>query len=100
MRQLTATKDIKPENMTDYILIGTIYKFKGLERPIVYVVGASQGLLPPFRLGETPDGALWKFVGTERHVAVTRAKDVCHISGIQNWATIKDPQPSSAGCCN
>lgn len=104
VRQLTATKDIKPENMTDYILIGTIYKFKGLERPIVYVVGASQGLLPHrFSLGETPPtdglpipstGSLWD----ERnvmYVAVTRAKDVCHISGIQNWATIKDPlEPS------
>jgi len=104
VRQLTATKDIKPENLTDYILIGTIYKFKGLERPVVYVVGASQGLLPHrFSLGETPPtdglpipatGSVWD----ERnlmYVAVTRAKDICHITGIQNWITIQDQlQPS------
>jgi superfamily I DNA/RNA helicase len=68
------------------------------------VVGASQGLLPHrFSLGEIPptDGLPITSTGSlsdERnvmYVAVTRAKDVCHISGIQNWATIKDPlEPS------
>jgi superfamily I DNA/RNA helicase len=95
---LQATKDVKPENLTDYVLLGTIYRFKGLERPTVFIIGASQLILPHrFSLGfpVPTDGLAVSSTSTvwdERNltfVGVTRAKDCCIISGVRQWPSIK-----------
>jgi superfamily I DNA/RNA helicase len=96
--QLQAVKNVKPEEMVDYILIGTVFRFKGLERPNVWVLGLSEKLLPHrFSLGDPAptDGLPMMQVSTvvdERniaYVAVTRAIRECHLSGTETWPTIK-----------
>ncbi|HMN10769.1 MAG TPA: ATP-dependent helicase, partial [Bellilinea sp.] len=98
--QLQAGQDVKPEDLVDYVLIGTIYRFKGLERPNVYVVGVCEDILPhKFSMGTTPptDGIPIQSKTTvwdERnvmYVAVTRAKRKCRVSGMAQWPGRKDP---------
>lgn len=100
MGQLQAGKNVKPEDLVDYVLIGTIYRFKGLERPNTYIIGASDGVLPHrFSLGWTPptDGIPRPSKSTvwdERnvmYVAVTRAKRRCRVSGVAQWPGQKEP---------
>lgn len=97
---LQATKDVKPEDLTDYVLIGTVYRFKGLERPVVYVIGLSDGIFPHrFSLGDAipTDGVPLPRTSTEWdernlcYVAITRAKQECQLSGIATWHTSRDP---------
>jgi superfamily I DNA/RNA helicase len=97
--QLQSTNKVKPKDLVDYVLLGTIYRFKGLERKVVYVVGLSEGLLPHrFSLGANipTDGVPLPRTGTvwdERnltYVAVTRAIEECHLSGVADWPTVKE----------
>lgn len=103
--QLRNLKGVKPEDLVDYVLVGTIYRFKGLERDVVYVMGMSDGLLPhAFALGDAnphTDGLPVEnstSVRSERNVAfvaITRARKECHCSGIETWPTRKDPMEPS-----
>lgn len=102
--QLQATKQVKPENLVDYVLIGTGYRAKGLERKAVWGIGWSDRLFPhKFNLGEPvpSDGLPIPQIGTvedERclaYVIVTRAIFECHLSGVASWPTIREPlEPS------
>jgi DNA helicase-2/ATP-dependent DNA helicase PcrA len=92
--QLSNTKDVKPEDLVDYVLIGTVYRFKGLERDCGWIIGLSDGVLPhKFALGATPptDGLPIPSIGSvwdERnvmYVAVTRARTEVHCSGVAIW---------------
>lgn len=103
--QLRNLKGVKPEDLVDYVLVGTVYRFKGLERDVVYVIGMSDGLLPhAFAIGTASphtDGLPVEnttSVRSERNVAfvaVTRAKIECHCSGVEIWPTHDTPMEPS-----
>lgn len=98
-RQLQKLQSVKPEELIGYILVGTVYRFKGLERDAVWVIGLSDGLLPhAFATGDAiprTDGLPVENTTTiesERNVAfvaVTRARIECHCSGVHKWPGAK-----------
>lgn len=67
----------------------TIHKSKGLEFPVVFVAGATEGLLPHGRALDSDDGKdKPKAVEEERrlmYVAVTRAESKCYVSAINSF---------------
>lgn len=78
---LMQNQNKKDEDATNKVKLMTIHKSKGLEFPIVFVAGASDGILPHFR-AELPSQ-----VEEERrvmYVAMTRAEEMLYISSI-DW---------------
>jgi DNA helicase-2/ATP-dependent DNA helicase PcrA len=60
----------------------SIHRSKGLEWPVVFVVGASEELLPHRRCMD-PES-----LEEERrlaYVAITRARDELHVSSVREW---------------
>jgi DNA helicase-2/ATP-dependent DNA helicase PcrA len=69
--------DLRGENEDDAVTILSIHRSKGLEWPVVFIAGMSEGLLP-HALAKTPQD-----VEEERrmaYVAMTRAEDVLFVS--------------------
>jgi len=76
------------------VVLATIHKLKGRERPIVFGIGWSEGLLPHRRalsVEEEPEAlAIPNFssIQDERcaaYVCMTRAQDQLYLSSIQQW---------------
>lgn len=107
-----ASRRVKDRDWDEFVVISTIHGLKGLERPVVYGVGISEGevliseseepiwhkvtapygLLPhTFSLTEPPRLGVLNFGGQGKiedercifFVLLTRAKDECHLSGIR-----------------
>lgn len=97
-----AAQDAKDRNWDEYVVISTVHRLKGLERPVVYGVGFGEGtktlpsgetvpagllphtfsLTPPPNFGVLPTGGMGR-VEDERCLAfvlVTRAKNEVHLS--------------------
>ena len=94
----------KDKDWSDYVVISTIHRLKGLEREIVFGAGMSEGeiedtgmpagllphtfsLTPPPQNGILPTGGQ-SLVEDERDIAfvlVSRAKSECHLSGVQTY---------------
>lgn len=48
----TETEDSKSDSMQRKISISTVHSFKGLEAPIVFIVGVEDGIYPFYRASE------------------------------------------------
>lgn len=74
----------KAKHSIDGVQLMTIHKSKGLEFPVVYVAGVTEGLLPHFRaIEDSMDGSKPYALEEERrllYVAITRAEEECYIS--------------------
>ena len=98
---IKADMDAKNKDWKDYVIISTIHRLKGLERPVVYGMGITEGadkhgnpngLLPhtfsmvqPPQFGVLPSGGMGR-IEDERcimFVLCSRAKDEVHLSGAQ-----------------
>jgi len=75
--------DLRGENTDDAVTILSVHRSKGLEWPVVFVAGMSEGLMP-HALAETPED-----VEEERrmaYVAMTRAEDALFVSSTSTYA--------------
>ncbi len=82
--ELDARAELQHAPVADGVTLASIHSAKGLEWPVVFVVGCSDGLLP-LQYAETPEQ-----VEEERrlaYVAATRAADRLHLS----WARARQP---------
>lgn len=95
----------KDSNVLDEsVVLGTVHKLKGQERPIVYGIGWNEGILPHAKAiyqiersteEDLPVG-VQTTVNDERCVAfvlITRAKDEVNLSSVQTWNG-KEVEPS------
>jgi len=97
---IQAAKDSKNKNWDKYVVLSTVHRLKGMERPIMFGIGwcenasESTGLLPhTFSMGVKPPGGILDFgnsgnIEDERcigYVCVTRAKDRAYLSGFRNF---------------
>jgi len=102
----------KNKDWSDYVVISTCHRLKGLEREIVYGAGLSEGfvenaktgaqtlsgllphtfsLIPPPQNGILPTGGMGR-IEDERDIVfvlVSRAKTECHLSGVQAYRKAK-----------
>ena len=82
------TDDVNPEageEATGRVNLMTLHAAKGLEFPLVFVVGVEEELLPHARAVEEDDGRGGRGVQEERrllYVGMTRARELLHLS----WA--------------
>ena len=97
---IKAAEAVKDKEWGEYVVLSTVHRLKGLERPVVYGVGLSenppkqQGLLPhtfslqpPPQLGILPAGGQGR-VEDERCIAfvlVSRAMEEAHLSGVMRY---------------
>ena len=82
--ELDARAELQHAPVADGVTLASVHAAKGLEWPVVFVVGCSDGLLP-LQHASTPDQ-----VEEERrlaYVAITRAADRLHLS----WARSRQP---------
>jgi DNA helicase-2/ATP-dependent DNA helicase PcrA len=82
--ELDARAEVQHAPVADGVTLSSIHSAKGLEWPVVFVVGCSDGLLP-LQHAETADQ-----IEEERrlaYVAITRAADRLHLS----WARSRQP---------
>lgn len=82
--ELDARAELQHAPVADGVTLASIHAAKGLEWPVVFVAGASDGLLP-LQYAETAEQ-----VEEERrlaYVAITRAADHLHLS----WARSRNP---------
>jgi DNA helicase-2/ATP-dependent DNA helicase PcrA len=82
--ELDSRAELQHAPVADGVTLASIHAAKGLEWPVVFVVGCSDGLLP-LQHASTPDQ-----VEEERrlaYVAITRAADRLHLS----WARSRQP---------
>jgi DNA helicase-2/ATP-dependent DNA helicase PcrA len=82
--ELDARAAVSHAPVADAVTLSSIHSAKGLEWPVVFVVGCSDGLLP-LQYAESPEQ-----VEEERrlaYVAITRAADRLHLS----WARARQP---------
>ncbi len=82
--ELDSRAELQHAPVADGVTLASIHSAKGLEWPVVFVVGCSEGLLP-LQHAETADQ-----VEEERrlaYVAITRAADQLHLS----WARSRQP---------
>lgn len=93
-----ATEAAKDKSWDGYVVLSTIHRLKGLERPVVYGVGlcenGEKGLLPhtfsmsdPPQFGVLPTGNRGR-IEDERccfYVLVSRAKEEVHLSGVESY---------------
>lgn len=73
---IAKSKDEKGNKDDDKVVMMSIHRSKGLEAPIVYLIGANDGILPHGRAEDIEE---------ERrlfYVAVTRARDTLHVSAV------------------
>ena len=98
-----AAEDARSKDWSDYVVLSTIHRLKGLEREIVYGVGLSEGvsangspagLLPhTFSMSAPPQDGVLPTGGMGRiedelcicFVLVSRAKERCHLSGVRKY---------------
>ena len=102
---IDAAEAAKEKDWSEYVVLSTIHRLKGLERPIVYGVGFceqagndSKGLLPhtyskqePPQMGVLPGSGKGR-IEDELCVAfvlVSRAQDEVHLSGCSTYRTTK-----------
>lgn len=92
-----ASKPVDPEAGADKVQLMTLHRSKGLEFPVVFLAGLSQGLLPHRRSCVYVDGELVpESVEEERrlcYVGMTRARERLYLSSISEYMA-KPTEPS------
>ncbi len=89
---LTAMDDVNAENSVSLM---TLHSTKGLEFPVVFVVGLEDGLMPYFKALQNEDE-----ISEERrlfYVGMTRAKDVLWLTGTKKrrlYTKVQEQEPS------
>ncbi|MEW6213960.1 MAG: DUF3553 domain-containing protein [Nitrospirota bacterium] len=79
----------------DYISLMTLHSAKGLEFPVVFIIGLEEGLLPYYKAMESEDE-----ISEERrlfYVGMTRAKDALWLTGARKrklYTKLQDQEPS------
>lgn len=79
----------------DAVSLMTIHIAKGLEFPVVFIVGLEEGVLPYFKVAETPEDLC-----EERrlfYVGMTRAKDLLFLSTVKQrrlYSKLQQQEPS------
>lgn len=79
----------------DYISLMTLHSAKGLEFPVVFIIGLEEGVLPYCRAIEDKDE-----IAEERklfYMGMTRAKDILWLTGASKrklYAKLQDQEPS------
>ncbi|MCX7793226.1 MAG: UvrD-helicase domain-containing protein [Thermodesulfovibrionales bacterium] len=79
----------------DAVSLMTIHIAKGLEFPVVFIIGLEEGILPYFKVAETPED-----LSEERrlfYVAMTRAKDLLLLSSVKQrrlYSKLQQQEPS------
>jgi DNA helicase-2/ATP-dependent DNA helicase PcrA len=89
VRELEERAEAQAAPVVDGVTLASVHAAKGLEWPVVFVVGASDGLLP-ISMAKTPAE-----VEEERrlfYVALTRARDLLTVS----WAAARTPGARSS----
>lgn len=78
----------KAKHSIDGVQLMTIHKSKGLEFPVVFIVGSSEGLLPHYRAVEEEKSKSLPIEEERRlmYVAVTRAESRCYISSVRTFS--------------
>ncbi len=91
----------------DYISLMTLHNAKGLEFPVVFIIGLEEGVLPYCKAMEGKDE-----ISEERrlfYVGMTRSKDILWLTGASKrklYAKVQDQEPSRflkeilKNCCN
>ena len=64
----------------DRVKLMSIHRSKGLEWPVVFVLGCNEGILPHGRCDDEDEERRLAYV------AITRARDVCHLSAVRSAA--------------
>ena len=96
---IEAARDAKNKNWGKYVVLSTVHRLKGMERPVMFGIGWCEsdegtGLLPhTFSLGTKPPGGVLDMGGGGRiedercigYVCVTRAMDRVFLSGFRNF---------------
>lgn len=104
---MEAAEKARNKEWGEYVVLSTIHRLKGLERPIVFLVGMSEGevsfpdgtsrpygLLPhTFSLTDPPQMGAFNFGGRGRiederciaFVGITRAKEEVYLSGVEHY---------------
>ena len=78
--ELVAMSGANQDSQTDEVSLMTLHSSKGLEFPVVFVIGLEEGLLPHYLSGDDPE----KLAEERRllYVGMTRAEDQLYLS----WA--------------
>ncbi len=85
--------DDMPEG--DAVSLMTIHIAKGLEFPVVFIIGLEEGILPYFKVAETPED-----LSEERrlfYVGMTRAKDLLFLTTVRQrrlYSRLQQQEPS------
>ena len=95
-----AAEAAKGKDWSGYVILSTVHRLKGLERPVVFGIGLSEnreqgvGLLPhTFTMTDPPQNGILPTGGKGRvaddrcvaFVLVSRAQDTCHLSGVETY---------------
>lgn len=94
-QMISAAEKVKEDGETgDYLILSTVHRLKGMERPITYGLGISEGLLPhrfslepPPQFDVLPTGGMGR-IDDERcvmFVLVSRAQEQVRLSSIQMY---------------
>lgn len=108
---IQAAQDAKDKKWDKYVVLSTIHRLKGMERPVVVGMGWSEGetrfsdgttlpcgLLPhTFSMIPPPQNGVLAFDGMAKmederciaFVAITRAKEEVYLSGVRQWRRAK-----------
>lgn len=93
----------KEKAWDDHVVISTVHRLKGLERPVIFGIGLSEGLLPhssalsePIRRSTLPTGEQGRLEDELCicFVLVSRAKEEIHLSSVKTYRKKQQMGPS------
>lgn len=95
LEKVSLFTNLDEEVAENVVSLMTLHSAKGLEFPVVFIVGLEEGLLPYFKALESEDE-----LNEERrlfYVGITRAKEILYLTGARRrklYAKAKEQEPS------
>lgn len=95
LEKVSLFTNLDEEVAENVVSLMTLHSAKGLEFPVVFIIGLEEGILPYFKALENEDE-----LNEERrlfYVGITRAKEILHLTGARKrklYAKAKDQEPS------
>ncbi|MFN3396096.1 MAG: UvrD-helicase domain-containing protein [Thermodesulfovibrionales bacterium] len=95
LEKVSLFTNLDEEIAENVVSLMTLHSAKGLEFPVVFIVGLEEGILPYFKALENEDE-----LNEERrlfYVGITRAKEILYLTGARRrklYAKAKDQEPS------